>query len=222
MKRKGPIVTLLGGAALAAALLIANINATGGDDDAALAGDDQTAPPTTPATTPDASPEADPAGDQQAADDRVEPVTYVGWVDEGTASVAIVIDDDQATAYVCDGAAVEAWLTGPARNGELLLSGEDGELTGAYDLDRATGQTTVQGRDWTFTIEQVAAPDGLYRFAETVAGGAEVSGGWIVLPDGTQVGVLTVDGDTQPAPALAPATGRVEVAGQAVVADRLG
>lgn len=215
MTRKGPLVTLLCGAALAGVLLVASINAAGGGDepDPALAGGASPTPP----------PEPEPAqtGTPAPAQEE-EPVTYVGYVDGGTASVAIIITGGEATAYVCDGAAAEAWLTGTAREGELRLDGDAGSLTASYDVDQASGETTAQGRDWTFTVESVDPPEGLYRFADTVVGGAEVDGGWIVLPDGTQIGLLTVDGETAPAPALDPATGQVEVAGQAVTADRLG
>ena len=41
------------------------------------------------------------------------------------------------------------------------------------------------------TTGEATSPDAA---ADTVAGGAEVRGGWIVLPDGSQVGVVTVDG----------------------------
>jgi serine/threonine-protein kinase len=149
-------------------------------------------------------------------------VTYVGWVAGGGASVAVIVTGDQATAYVCDGATAEAWLHGTASGGYLRLAGDGGELTARYDRDRAAGRTSLAGRSWSFTIERVDPPEGLYRFADTIAGGAEVAGGWIVLPDGSQVGVLTVGGARQPAPALDPATGKVTVAGSAVTAERQG
>lgn len=219
MRRNGPLLTLAGGGVLAAVLLVASINATGGDDapDEDLAGD--TAATAEPTATPEATPVADP--EPTTPPTPPEPVTYVGNVDGGGASVAIVINGAEVTAYVCDGV-VEAWLNGTARYGELRLEGENGSLTGSYDDTRATGQATMDGRDWTFTIELVAPPEGLYRVADTVIGGAEVAGGWIVLPDGTQVGVLTVDGETQPAPALDPGSGEVRIAGQDVTAERQG
>jgi hypothetical protein len=216
MARKGPLLTLLGGGALAGALLVASIVAASGGNDPEpdLAGGQATP---TPTPTPEATPEA-----TEAPEENVEPVTYVGYVDGGGASVAIIIDGDEATAYVCDGATVEVWLNGPAFNGELLLTGDNGELVGSYDEAQATGRTVAFGREWTFTIEEVAPPEGLYQFADTVVGGAEVEGGWIVLPDGTQVGVLTVDGESGPAPALDLATGQVEIEGTTVTVERRG
>lgn len=217
MARRSPLLTLLGGAVLAGGLLVANAAVTGDDlgsepgGDLAEAGASPTAEPE-PAATP--SPEPPP-----------EPVTYVGAVDGGGASVAIVINGADATGYVCDGV-TEAWLTGAVeagpRAGELDLRGERGDLTARLDGDSATGQVTADGRSWSFTIEQVAPPEGLYRVADTILGGAEVDGGWIVLPDGTQIGVLTVDGEAQPAPRLDPETGRVTIDGRPVTADRVG
>jgi hypothetical protein len=221
MARKGPLVTLLGGGALAAVMLTASIiAATGGDDDPdpALAGGSPT-----PEVSPDVSPEPEESPEPEA---DPEPVTYVGYVDGGGASVAIIVTGDEAVAYLCDGATVEAWLNGSARDGVLDLSGDGGSLTGSYDSGQAAGQAATEGRYFDFTIEAVAPPEGLYRFADTVVGGAEVQGGWIVLPDGTQVGLLTVDGQTGPAPALDLDTGgdpgRVEVAGTAVTVERQG
>jgi serine/threonine-protein kinase len=49
-----------------------------------------------------------------------------------------------------------------------------------------------------------------------------VVGGWIVLPDGTQVGALNVDGQTQPAPALDVESGQATVNGTVVTPERLG
>lgn len=230
MTRKGPLVTLLSGGALAAVLLMASINAADeqGDPDPALAGD-ATATEQPPPPEAEESPTPDPTEEDEDEGDRAdeggeepEPVVYVGYVDDGTASVAIAVTGDEATAYVCDGAEIEAWLTGSVRNGELLLSGDaDATLTGSFDDDRAQGETTVQGQDFDFTIEFVESPEGLYRFADTVAG-AEVEGGWIVLPDGTQVGLLTVDGETVPAPAINPVTGRVIVDGQLITTEPVG
>jgi serine/threonine-protein kinase len=151
-----------------------------------------------------------------------ESTTYVGYVDGGGASVAVIVTGDDAIAYVCDGSAVEAWLDGSAEGDELDLTGERGSLTGSFDELQATGEATADDQTWTFTIEAVDPPDGLYRFADTIAGGAEVVGGWIVLPDGSQVGAINVDGQTQQAPPLDAETGQVTVDGTVVVPERLG
>lgn len=223
MARTGPLITLLGGGALAAVLLVASINAaTGGNDEPDLAGGD--APPT------DAPPEPEPTEPpEEELEPEPEQVTYVGYVDGGGASVAIIVTGDEATAYVCDGYTIEAWLEGPAVNGELVLTGDEGDLVGSYDDDAAAGQTTVNEVDWTFTIDQVDNPEGLYQFANTVVGGAEVEGTWIVLPDGTQIGVAIIDGEVfgtldpdNPAPEINTDTGEVVINGELVTTQRLG
>jgi serine/threonine-protein kinase len=215
MRQKGPLLTLLTGGALAAGLLVASTVATAGGsaEDPALAGGATPSAEPAPAQTSPPAPEPEP---------ELPAVTYVGSVDGGGASVAIIVDGDDTIAYVCNGASVEAWLEGSADAGELDLAGDGGSLIARYDDQQAVGETTVAGRTWTFTIEEVANPEGLYRFADTVVGGAEVVGGWIVLPDGTQVGVLAVDGEPQPAPRLNPETGEVLIDGQVVTAQRQG
>jgi serine/threonine-protein kinase len=218
MARTGPLLTLLAGAALGAGLLVANLVVTGGEpEDGAAAGG--------PAATgsPSAAPEPSPSAEPAPEPEKVAPVTYVGRTDDGRAAVAIVLSGAEATGYVCDGV-TEAWLTGAAAGGgaDLVLRGDRGELTAGYDQDSATGEVTANGQTWSFTIEQVPPPEGLYRVADSILGGAEVDGGWIVLPDGTQIGLLTVDGQPRPAPALDPGTGEVTIDGTTITTDRVG
>jgi hypothetical protein len=219
MARKGPLLTLLGGGVLAAGLLVASTVATAQEQDnvePVAAGGTPTAEPT-PTAVLSPSPEPEPAPEAEP-----DPITYVGRVDGDGASVAIVLNGDEAIAYVCDGE-IEQWLEGLASNGELELTG-DGEstLTATYDGDTATGEVTALGESYSFTVEQVDAPEGLYRVADTILGGAEVDGAWIVLQDGTQVGVLTVDGESASAPELDTATGEVSTDEGTVTAERVG
>jgi serine/threonine-protein kinase len=227
MARNGPLYTLLSGGVLGVGLLVAAMVATpdetAADDQAPLAEATETQPAEAPDPTPEPTPEptTEPAPsptETQAA----ESVTYVGYVDGGGASVAVIVTGDEAIAYLCDGSSAEAWLDGSADGGELDLTGERGSLTGDFDALQASGQAAADDQTWTFTIEAVEPPEGLYRFADTIAGGAEVVGGWIVLPDGTQVGALNVDGQTQPAPALDVESGQATVNGTVVTPERLG
>ena len=48
--------------------------------------------------------------------------------------------------------------------------------------------------------------------------GAEVDGGWIVLPDGRQVGILKREGKPSAAPRIDPGTGAVTVDGRQLTA----
>ncbi|HYJ69270.1 MAG TPA: hypothetical protein VEX15_16590 [Nocardioidaceae bacterium] len=144
--------------------------------------------------------------------------TFVGRVDGGAGTLAVVDHGGEATAYFCDGASLEAWLSGSATAGRLRMSGDNGGLRGGFNGQQATGSVRVEGSRFDFSLRQVSPPKGLYRVADTIDG-AEVTGGWIVLPSGRQIGVLTVDGQSQPAPQLDPATGRVTIDGQTLTAE---
>lgn len=227
--RNGPLLTLLSGAALGIGLLVASTIAASPPDDDVASAADTTQDPAVSTETPRSEPSPVSAPSPEEAEtvepaEEVEPdpVTYVGYVDGGGASVAVIVTGDEAIAYVCDGASVEAWLDGSAEDGRLDLTGTNGTLTGAYDERGATGEATVGDHSWTFTIEEVAAPEGLYRFADTIAGEADVVAGWIVLPDGTQIGAVTSDGVTGPAPELDLATGTAVLDGETVEPQRQG
>ncbi|HEX6336186.1 MAG TPA: hypothetical protein VFZ85_04470 [Jiangellaceae bacterium] len=224
MARTGPLYTLLSGAVLGVGLVVAAMVATpdetAADDQEPLAEATETQPAESPDPTPGPTPES--TTEPAPTPTESEAVTYVGYVDGGGASVAVITTGDEAIAYLCDGNDVEAWLDGSAVDGRLDLTGERGSLTGEYDQLQASGEATADDQTWTFTIEAVESPEGLYRFADTIAGGAEVVGGWIVLPDGTQVGAITLDGQTQPAPALDIDTGQVTIDGTLVAPERLG
>lgn len=217
MARSGPLLTLTAGGALAAVLLVASMNAAGGgggDGGGELvAGQAPPGEAPTGAPTPTPTPTQAPTGAPEA--ERPEPVPYVGWVDgdDPAASLAIIVAGDEATAYVCDGDTVEAWLRGDADGGELRLTGDAGELRGTFDDAGATGEISVGELDLTFTIDLVEPPAGLYAAADTIRG-AEVEGSWIVLEDGTQVGFTYVDGEAVPAAEIDLRLRKVEIEGR--------
>jgi hypothetical protein len=221
----GPRTILLTGAALAIVVVGATIASSQDDQD-----DSADDPPATAETSPSSAPtqtsetedtESPTPTQESSPPDKERPTTYVGRVDGGAATLALVDEGGEATAYFCDGAALESWLGGSASSSRLNLSGDNGELNAMVDGRQATGSVRVEGERFGFTLGQVSPPRGLYRFADTVDG-AEVSGGWIVLPGGRQIGVLTVDGRSQPAPELDPATGQVQVDGQTLTAQPVG
>jgi hypothetical protein len=208
------VLTLLVGLAVAILLLGAGMKAAREDASrrdaaAAPAATTPTAVATTAAPTPPAEVSKPP--EQTRA-------TYAGRVNGAAATVAIAVRDGTAIAYVCDGRQAEAWLRGVASAGRLALTGPDGAaLAGSYGSGRAAGSVVATGKQWTFDVPAVAPPSGLYRAAATVAN-AQVVGGWIVLPDGTQVGVLDTDGTSGPAPRIDPATGGTAVNGTPITA----
>jgi hypothetical protein len=216
MKRTGPFLTLLAGLAVAAVLVVLNMNIKSDAAPAAQkpAGNNvaaETGPQDAPADVPPVAEEPKPPAAPLN-------VTWAGFVLGGKASVAIVAKDKQAIAYVCDGTKVEAWLKGTATDGELnLTGGKDATLTGTFGNGRAKGTVVVGAKEWTFDVGSVKKPSGLYRATANVRN-ARVVGGWIVLADGTQVGVLTRSGAPQAAPRIDLNTGRTTVDGATITA----
>ena len=213
MGYRSPLVTLGATAVGLVALLVVNSTQTG------------TTSPGAAATTAPASTSAPPSPDAQSPTPPPEPTTpaatpaqqivavYTGRTTGREATLAIAVKGGRAAAYVCDGRSVEAWLTGTHTAGRLALRSKAGDrLVGTVAADAATGAVTVRGRQWSFTIDKADPPAGLYR-AKTSSNTI----GWIVLPDGTQVGIDN-DGTPAPAPPLDPAGGTATVGGVTVTA----
>ncbi|MDX3195263.1 hypothetical protein PV458_43270 [Streptomyces sp. MN03-5084-2B] len=217
MKHPGPLLTLLAGALLAGGIGVADLaTGTGAPTvaGAASAAATTTAPstPTAP-TVPTVSLPEPPKPDVPARAD------YAGKVTGGGASIAVSARDGHAIAYVCDGKKLEAWLQGATTGGKLDLSGApDATLTGSFDTISATGTVTAAGKTYRFTVPTAKKPAGLYRAAPKVKGKA-AKVGWIVQPDGSQVGILTTDEGPAPAPALDPAAATATVDGVSVTAE---
>ncbi|MCA2217939.1 hypothetical protein LDL48_34645 [Wangella sp. NEAU-J3] len=226
--RRGPLLTLAAGAVLAAVLAGLTVAAAAGPEDP---DDPVAAPPpaiATSATTPAAptgsagAPAVLPPTTPLAAStpaDRTR-ATFAGRV-PGAGTLAISVRDGVAIAYVCDGARIESWLKGTAVAGKLSLTGKGGaRISATFDARRARGTVTVAGRTSDFDIRVAKKPSGLYRAAAQVRN-ARVVGSWIVLPDGSQVGVLTADEVPRPAPPLNVAGGTTTVDGVAVTTSTI-
>ena len=221
MGQRSPLVTLAATAVGLVAFLVVNSTQTGNPTPTS-----NPAPVATPAgtVTPSASPSATPQTVPQtvprtpikpASTAPAEPpAVYAGRTNEREASLAIATNDDRAAAYVCDGRRLEAWLTGIYRNGQLVLRSKTGErLTGTVTDTTATGTFTLSGRTLRFAIPKAGPPAGLYRARNSTS-----TIGWIVLPDGKQVGVDN-DGTPGPAPPLDTTTRAATVNGVAVTAQ---
>ncbi|MER6594572.1 hypothetical protein ABT214_22520 [Micromonospora purpureochromogenes] len=123
-------------------------------------------------------------------------------------------------AYVCDGRRLEIWLRGTAADGRLKLTGKKGAtLTATIGDGDATGELVVGDQRWRFTAKAGATPAPVLYRATAQTRRAGVDGGWIMLPDGSQIGVLTRDGSPAPAPPLDPAFGTTIVDGRTVAAE---
>jgi hypothetical protein len=167
---------------------------------------------TTQQATPTASPSetatAEPEGDQFP-----EKVVYAGRTDDDSTAIAVAVLGDRAAAYVCDGRNVESWMRGSAGDGELNLRAKNGDTVEAK-LEGSTIDGTIELGDekLDFTIDEAKRPAGLYRVR-----GSGYTIGWIVLPDGSQVGIeARDDGTSTAAPKLDPDQPDVEVNGESV------
>jgi serine/threonine-protein kinase len=208
MKRNTPLITLLTGAALGVILLIASMLAT---PSKAPTGYAAATTPTLASTaaivpsSPAAPSPASPAPTATAYANAPARADYAGRVHGGGASVAISIHGSQVIAYVCNGSVIEAWLKGTAAGGRLVMTGKNqARLSATYDSKRAAGDVVARGTHYSFSVHPVRKPSGLYEATAAVRG-ATIKAGWIVLPDGTQVGSLESNADAAaPSAAKAP------------------
>src|SRR6266536_1451338 len=216
MKGKSPLLTLLVGLATAIVLIALSMHAT---SEEAARQKARATPATPPAPTSAAAPSTAPAAPPTtAAPADQSRATYAGRVNGAAATIAIAVRDGSAIAYVCDGRQAEAWLQGTASAGQLTMTGSDGaSLSGNYDGGKAAGSVAATGKQWAFEVPVAVPPSGLYRAAANVAN-AKIVGGWIVLADGTQVGVLNTAGTPAPAPPINTSTGGTVVNGTQVTA----
>ena len=191
-----------------------------------------TAPATTPATKPATAAATTPTpATAPAAPAYVPPqADYVAQVNGGGAAVAISVRGNKAVAYVCNGHAVAAWYRGQAASGKLDLTGKNGaRLTVDYRKASASGSLTADGMQYTFSapmvtrVSSVHTQPGLYE-ATAMVHGVEIKAGWIVLPNGGQVGSVEYDPTsavppTAQAPVLDLATDTASYAGVTLVAS---
>jgi hypothetical protein len=143
-------------------------------------------------------------------------VVYAGRTKDGSVAVAVAVLGNQAAAYLCDGRTREAWLRGGVAQGNLSVRSRTGyELTAALHGTRLQGTLRFDSRVWRFEIPEAKPPAGIYR-----ARSSGTTIGWIVLPDGTQVGVAgTTGGATSAAPPLDPGSGTTKLNGSQVSAE---
>lgn len=218
MKRPGPLLTLLAGLLLG--LFMLTLNATTGTKNASSTYRKESPSASPSASSSSASPTPTATPSPTPSKTPVPNANYAGRTDDDSASVAVSVRDGKAVAYFCDGRYKEAWLKGDVKDdGSMKLTGKNGaELDGTLQQGkRIRGTVEDQGRHYAFTADKAVKPSGLWRATATVRG-AKVEGGWIVLPNGRQVGVVDRDGKPTPAPRIDPATGAVTVDGQQLTA----
>jgi type II secretory pathway pseudopilin PulG len=205
MKIPTPIITLIVGVALAASLLFASMTAVSAKKAAASAS--AAAAATTAATTAATATAAQPTASATTATATRSPsaspsptaslgfvipphANYDGEVQGDEGMVAVVVHDNFAIAYFCNGSTQQAWFKGTPHDGKLSMTGKDNaSLTANYALGHARGTVVVDGISHVFSIIAVHKPSGLFQSIAVVRG-ATIKAGWIVLANGMQVGSL--------------------------------
>jgi serine/threonine-protein kinase len=196
MKHKGPIITLATGIVVAGVLLALDLGTAPAGDATSTALDRPAATASATATRPTDKVTAKPTPPSLGN------ATFAGEATGGRASVAVVVKNGTAIAYVCDGSTAEAWLSGPVTGDTITLTGKrEDRLTATYANRKLTGQASAGGHTFSFSIGVATAPSGLYRAAANVRG-ARVVAGWIVLANGRQVGMIDNGTTEAGAPAL--------------------
>ncbi|MFD7296795.1 hypothetical protein ACFV9W_26195 [Streptomyces sp. NPDC059897] len=223
MKRSGPLFTLLAGLVLG--LFMLSLNATTGEGTSSY--EEAPAAKVTPSASASPSKSPEPSKSSKSSEPSEASPTrtaraktsYAGRTDDDTSAISISVRGDKAIAYFCDGRSKESWLKGNVEDdGAMKLSGKHGaKLEGRLAGDRVRGTTTIDKHPYGFTAKKAVKPSGLYR-ATTEVRGAKIDGGWIVLPDGRQVGIVRRDDKPSAAPRIDPESGAVTVDGDRLTA----
>jgi hypothetical protein len=137
---------------------------------------------------------------------------YAGVVEETGNLLAIAALDDRVRLFVCDDAD-EVWLEGSvSRDGMVTLKVADGKRrVGFFNTREGVGSFWIGNRLRSFKAAPVDRPAGLYQARSA---NRDLVAGWVVLPNGDQVGAVTLNGVNQPAPSIDPAGTTVTVAGE--------
>ncbi|WP_248963702.1 hypothetical protein [Sphaerisporangium perillae] len=207
MKRLGPYHTLAAGVVLALGLAVLSVQTTPRTDDAAASSGipdaratTKVAPePTSTALTGDATATGEAT---EAAAPTPKRADYAGVAQGNGGLVALSIKNGKAIAYFCDGR-IESWLKGTAEDNTVTLTGKGSLITAALGDGKAKGTLQVGKAKWRFTAPLVKKPSGLYR-ATAIVRGAKAVGGWIILPNGQQVGLVDIGDSPYQAPKLTP------------------
>ena len=139
-------------------------------------------------------------------------VVYAGRTGDDSVAIAVAILGQKAAAYLCDGDQVEAWLRGTVTGDEISLTGKNGAtLEAKLDGSALSGDVEIGDEKLDFTLREAKPPAGLYR-----AKGSKTTIGWIVLPDGSTVGIQTTGETSSPAPEFDPDNPEVTVDGESL------
>ncbi|MFI0444500.1 hypothetical protein [Actinomadura sp. 6N118] len=138
---------------------------------------------------------------------------FAGVVSETGNNLAVAVVGSRVRAFVCD-AQDELWFDGEAsKNGMVTFQNpKNKQRLGFFNTLEGVGAYWFNGRLRTFRAAPVDKPAGLYR-AQSPNG--QLVGGWVVLPEGEQVGAVTNNGINQPVvPNIDTSTTTVTINGQ--------
>ena len=215
MKHRSPLLTL---AAVAVAFAIMfTVNMLASPPGSSSIGTPTPAAPATASASPGsqetetAAASPSPSATKSAEDSKFpQKVVYAGRAEDGAGAIAVAVLGTQAAAYFCDGRSVESWFRGAVTGSDISLKSKDGAtLQASLDGDHLKGSLRIKNERVRFEINEAKKPAGLYR-----ARGSQTTIGWIVLEDGSEVGLQTTGQDSTPAPELDPENPQVTVDGQ--------
>jgi hypothetical protein len=216
VKHRSPLITLAAVAVAFAIMFIVNMSVSppGGSATGTAT------PPPAPATAVTNSP-APQRSETSAASASASPsksveeskfphkIVYAGRAEDGAGAIAVAVLGTRAAAYFCDGRSVESWFRGAVQGGDISLKSKDGgTLQASLDGDHLKGALRIKNQRVRFEINEANKPAGLYR-----ARGSKTTIGWIVLEDGSEVGVQTTGQNSTAAPELDPENPQVTVDG---------
>ena len=125
------------------------------------------------------------------------PGAFVGAVNNDLYIAVIPREDggdgrQEVAAYLCDGVDVVAWLTGEVSDGQGSLTVGDTWVRIETMTGEVRGTVAVEGGDpVAFTAVETNRVAGFYQ-ADAQVEGIRHLGRWIVMPDGSQRGAITL------------------------------
>jgi hypothetical protein len=143
--------------------------------------------------------------------------TFVTQLGKSKAALAVTLRGRQALAYCCDGDTLAEWFQGEVNSdGTLqLTSARHAKLEVQIGSRQITGKLTLplgQAQAFKAAVVSTQGNAGLYR-AKKMLGGLEYLGGWIILPNGKQVGAVRCGRSVVSRPWLDPENPVVRVTG---------
>jgi hypothetical protein len=208
MKHRSPLITLAAVALAFAIMFIVNMTVSPpGNSSSGTA-----SPPAAPATAAGSPLLTETAAASPSSGDSKFPekIVYARRAEDNAGAIAVAVLGDQAAAYFCDGRNVESWFRGSVTEDEISAKSTGGAtLEAELDGNHIKGTVQIKSEKLKFEMNEAKKPAGLYRVR-----GSQTTIAWIVLEDGSQVGVQTTGADSTAAPELNPGNPQVTVDGE--------